>query len=425
MKQLLFLAGAVLMLMTSCHHNDDSESEQKIANRTVLIYIAGENHLSPFLFHKNGWDGNDGELYEMLVGSQQINSDNLILYVDASENTPPYLIRYKKGKAVDSLSMEESYASDPTTIYKVLSTTIEKYPAKDYGLVLWGHASGWRIENDTIQYTSVINARQKANMRRAYGVDNGSNADNDLGKWINMSTLAKVLQRTGQKLKFIFADCCQFQSIESAYELRNCCDYIIASPAEIPAEGAPYNTMIPAMFNQSETFYKQMVDAYYAQTSYGYREPLSVIKTSEIDNLAIATRNVLQSFVLQNITEDNPYLNMDNLIYYQGSSYGTYHYMYDMNDFILRYASVEDYAQWKQVFDKAVVYRTPTFGLDGEWMTNNQNNINFRSFVLDDSHYGGVSMFVPQYPAGFYSSYNNNIKKTGWYYAAGLEALGW
>ena len=421
MKKLLTLAGVVLLTMVSCHHEDDPEPEPKTANRTVLVYIAGENSLSPYLFHKNGRNGNDGELQEMLIGSQQVNIDNLILYVDAAETTPPYLVRYQKGVAVDSVSMEESYACDPNTIYKVLTTTIEKYPAKDYGLVLWGHASGWRIETDSIEYTSVINARQK----RAYGIDNSTNAETDRGKWINMSTLARVLKRTSQKLKFIFADCCQFQCIESAYELRNTCDYIIASAAEIPGEGAPYNTMVPAMFSSAETFYKQMVDAYYAQTSYGFKEPLSVIKTSEIENLAIATRNVLQTFVTQNITEESPYLKMDSLIYYQGSNYGTNHYMYDMNDFILRYASSEDYAQWKQVFDKCVIYRTPTFGLDNEWMTNNSNNIDFKSFELNDKRYGGVSMFVPQYPSGYYSKYNTDIKKTGWYYAAGLDALGW
>jgi len=425
MKHLLILSCAALILMVSCHHKDDPEPEQKIANRTVLVYIAAENSLSPFLFHKNGRNGNDGELHEMLIGSQQVSTDNLILYVDASETTFPYMVRYQKGKAVDSVMMEECYACDPTSIYKVLTTTIEKYPAKDYGLVLWGHASGWRIENDTIEYTSVINARKKSNPRRAYGIDNGSNTENDRGKWINIYTLAKVMQRTGQKFKFIFADCCQFQCIESAYDLRNCCDFIIASPAEIPGEGAPYHTMVPAMFSQNESFYKQMADAYYAQTSYGYKEPLSVIKTSEIENLAMATRTILQSFVPQSISESTPYLRMDSLIYYQGSNYGTNHYMYDMNDFVLRYASIENYNQWRQAFDKAVVYRTPTFGLDGVWMSNNNNNIDFNSFELNDERFGGVSMFVPQYPAGYYSKYNNDIKKTGWYYAAGLDALGW
>ena len=78
-----------------------------------------------------------------------------------------------------------------------------------------------------------------------------------------------------------------------------------------------------------------------------------------------------------------------------------------------------------EAFDKAVVYRTPTFGLDGVWMSNNNNNIDFNSFELNDERFGGVSMFVPQYPAGYYSKYNNDIKKTGWYYAAGLDALGW
>lgn len=422
MKYFITFICAALFL-TSCNHSDEPEPEPEpinIANRTVLVYIAGENSLSDFI---------KDELSEMLEGSRNINekTDNLILYVDAADSTtPPYLIRYKNGESADSTSMEESYSSDPYIINKVLQATFDKYPAKEYGLVLWGHASGWAIEKDSVVYNSAITSRTRDNRpQKAFGIDNGKNTTASGGTWINMYTLAKVLEGTGKKLQFIFADCCQFLSIESAYELRNTCDYIIGSAAEIPGEGAPYETMVPAIFNKSNTFYKNMVDAYYEQVSWGYREPLAVIKTSELDNLATCTKSVLQSFVPDAVSQEAPYLDLDGLIYYQGSSYGYYHYYYDMNDIMLRYASTGDYQQWKDAFDRAIIYKTPTEGLSGQWMTNSTNNIDFRSFTLDDTHYGGVSMFIPQYPTANYTSYNTNIRKTSWYYAAGLNDLGW
>lgn len=408
------------LLVTACHHKDDPDPEPQIADRTVLVYMAAENNLTPFL--KN-------EFKEMRQGSKAISDkNNLIVYVDAADaNTPPYLFRFNNGLITDSVSMEESNTADPTVIYKVLSTAIEKYPAREYGLVLWGHASGWNVSKDSIEYTSALGARGSQGRHKSYGVDNGRNDTwSASGKSINMVSLAKVLERTGQKLKFIFADCCQFMCIESAYELRNTCDYIIGSAAEIPGDGAPYETVVPAMFSQNATFYKQVAEAYLAQESYGYREPLAVVKTSELEALAAETHNALQTFATQAVSEENPYLDLNGLIYYQGSNYGTHHYMYDMNDIMLCFASNDVYTRWKDVFLRAVVYRTPTFGLGGQWMTEPvANNIDFNSFTLDDTHYGGVSMFVPQYPTANYINQNADIRKMSWYYAAGLAEFGW
>lgn len=42
------------------------------------------------------------------------------------------------------------YASDPERMYETLHWIMTRYPAETYGLVLWGHASGWVIEKDSI-----------------------------------------------------------------------------------------------------------------------------------------------------------------------------------------------------------------------------------------------------------------------------------
>ena len=39
--------------------------------------------------------------------------------------------------------------------------------------------------------------------------------------------------------------------------MRNVTDYIIASPAEIPNVGAPYDKVVPDMFDTSDDFYKK------------------------------------------------------------------------------------------------------------------------------------------------------------------------
>jgi len=295
----------------------------------------------------------------------------------------------------------------------VLRYTSEAYPANDYGLVLWGHASGW------IQQDSVAWARPP---RKGYGIDNGNNKLSDNGTWLNMNSLGRVLSLWGQPLSFVMADCCQFQCIESAYELRNVVDYIIGAPSEIPGEGAPYDTMVPQLFSTANDFYKGIVDAYNAQVISGYRVPLSVIRTSWMDRLARQTALTLKTFALP--AAECP--DLHGLIYYKGNtSNRRQDVMYDMNDFMLHYAPEAEYAVWKQVFDSTVVYRK----MASPWMSyagKGAMQVDFSSFEMTEERFGGVSMFVPQNRNDTqYRSYNADIRQMGWYWAAGLNEIGW
>ena len=126
-------------------------------------------------------------------------------------------------------------ASDPVVMEGVIRYAFSHYPATgdNYGLVLWGHSTGWVIEDE------VSKAR-----RRAYGVDNGYSEKYMMDeRWINVTTMADILKRLPH-LKFIMADCCNFMCLESLYELRDVCDYIIGSPAEIPGCGARPMTVL-------------------------------------------------------------------------------------------------------------------------------------------------------------------------------------
>ena len=411
MKKLLFFLS-ILPLLISCNKEKEDEQEQRQdhLNRTVLVYISGENNLSPFIY--------DDELSELRQGSQNIGANALVLYVDdASQSHTPYIIRLKDGLTEDSVALpSDPISSTSETMSFVLNYVATHYPADDYGLVLWGHASGWAFED------SIAASRPN----RAYGLDNGKNIQSFHGKWMNMPTLAQTLIQWGKPLRFIFADCCQFQCVESAYELRNTTDYIIGSPAEIPGEGAPYHTLTKSLFDCSETFYKGIVDRYFEQQIDGLRVPLSVIKTSSLESLAKATNKALKA--IDNIGT-NP--DLQGLIYYRGNiKQERQNVMYDMNDFMLRYAPEDIYKQWKTCLDSTVVYKTFT----PSWMTN--GHVFFPNFTMTEERYGGISMFIPQErPQSRYlpykdngidfDGYNKDIRKTAWYWAAALNELGW
>ena len=119
----------------------------------------------------------------------------------------------------------------------------------NYGLVLWGHGSGWLIEQEVTP----------KNSRRGFGVDVGDNNSNDR-RWINITTMANILKELPH-MKFIMGDCCCLMCLENLYELRNTCDYIIGSPAEIPYSGAPYDQIVPDFFADGK-FYTDIIDKY-------------------------------------------------------------------------------------------------------------------------------------------------------------------
>lgn len=416
MKKLLIAICAVAML-AACHKDDTEENEVK-ADRTVLVYISGECSL---------WDFIDDDLKEMKAGSQSIGDNNLLVYVDnATTGEIPWLARIHKGQITDSVSFTEiakvmnldpaeslvkgdPYSSEAQVMEGVLRYAFQKFPSKnnDYGLVLWGHGSGWLIK-DSIPYTAM--ARQKA-----YGIDNGRNDKADNGKWLNIPSMAKLLSKLPH-LSFIFCDCCNMMCLEVAYELRNVTDYLIGTPAEIPGVGAPYNTVVPAMFEKT-TFWKSIVDYYFKQRAGGFDVPLSVIQTNGMENLANATKTVLKNSASK-IGEGYP--NTSGLIYYYYDS-SSHQVFFDANDFILKYADTNEYNSWKQVLDKTVIYKK----MATSWMINKNSWPNYYGnyFTVTEEKYGGVSMFVPTYIQQ--TTDNKYIQQMQWYKAAGYNEIGW
>ena len=419
-KSILFAAALILLAACSKDENNEPEPEKKL-KRTVLVYIAGDNNLTG---SSNSTDYLIPDLRQMMQGTKELSEDNkLILFVDNYKDKP-FFLQVEKGDTTRLKTMEEEMkSSDAEVLYQAMKYVTDNYDSESYGLVLWGHADGWIIHNQGSTQTAKA-------PRRAYGVDYKGGRT-----YMDIPEMAKALARL-PRLKFIFADCCCFLCVEDVYELRNCADYIIGSAAEIPGEGAPYHTVVPAMFSQDSTFYKQMVDKYYAQQSGGFSVPLAAVRTSELANLAQATATTMNTFAAGMEPDDDGcrYPDVDGLIFYYD------HTQYDMQDFMLRYATTEQSAEWKRAFDRAVPGRTSA----SVWLANhviyeNNNYTAFKEFSPTEERQGGLGMFVPQrttdaaswsYPylsnLGVSMTYlNSNIRKMQWYGAARLADLGW
>ena len=416
MKKLMILLATAL-LFGACGSNDDNDEIPKEAERTVLIYIAADNNLSPLA---------DLDLEELKEGSKKLGKQqNLIVFVDLANTTLSYIARIKDGVLLDSTSMTGINAADPAILEEMLRYTRETYPAKSYGLGLWGHSNGWIMVKDTVTY-----ARS-----RAYGQDNGQ----DKSYWMNIPSMARAIANGmgNDKLRFIFADCCNFACIESAYELRNVTDYLIGSPAEIPEPGAPYHLIIPTLFNTSETFYESVINTYYdyyieeitAHPDYyfndtsgdlaGYSVPLSVIKSAELDNLAQETARLLGT-IYDKLTPEGSLNSSDALAY--GCQWDVKYHI-DMFHILSLNTAESDFNKWKSAFLRAVPHRhfSRKWLTIFPWLKNNMNKYNMK-----EDECGMVSMFFPN---PIFKSTNGNwnteIRSFQWNDVIRWQDYGW
>ena len=417
-----------LLLFSACDKNEDPSPtptpEPTQAERTVLIYLSGENNLTQDSQYP-GESYMDFDMEEILEGSYKLNNNqHLICFIDSvGKDNKPYFIEVANGKAKEVYRYESDfYASDPAKFREVLQYTIDNYPAKEYGLVLWGHASGWIVHNDSVP--NVLKARE---VTRGFGKDEGWDT-NGSSKWMNITQMAQALE-TIPKLKFIFADCCNFMCAEVGYELRNCAEYLIGSPAEIPGEGAPYHLMIEKLFSTSPTFYNDICNCYYdyfieAYTDPDYRDwdlagysvPLSTFRLDQMENLADATKQLMKTFMPQYPEQ----LDLTNLPYY---FFNDRRVLYDMKTVFKKYAPESDYNKWLKVFNTAVPYQAYSL----KWMSIFSTIRNdFDIFPQDTSLWGSVSMFFPQaYYSNCYFGYNERIRKLQWYNAVDWPSYGW
>ena len=237
-------------------------------------------------------------------------------------------------------------------------------------------------------------------------------------------------------LSFIFGDCCSFGCIEVAYELKDVADYVLGSPAEIPDMGAPYDLVVPDMFDESANYYEKIIDDYfnyyleefkdnlrYYNRTFGdlagYSVPLFAVKTSELDNLANATAKLLGTIAEKVSTAGS--LDLDKAMFYAVSS--SKNYSYDMHHVLKKNTSASDFATWQASFVQAVPHRL--FSM--KWMSKTSRlQIVMDEFDATKDDCGVVSMFFPStYYNNTSPNWNKAIQQFQWNDAIHWEQYGW
>ncbi len=378
-----------LLILSGCKH--DSEEPEALLDRVVIMYAIGDNNLT------NNVERNMTDFAQASTGLG--NNKKIVMLIDNNDTTPMQVVISNGKKESMTIFDDEFYMTSPSMMKTLLSSVMNEYKAKSYGIILWGHSTGWLVEPDTLK-------------TRGVGYDNNGGTSSTGNIWINFPTLAEVFESLPSKFDFILGDCCLLQCVEVAYELKDCCNYIIGSPAEAPADGFPYSKIVSYMFDGTVEAYCRIADLVNqnANTKYGatYITPTSVIRTSALNDLATATNKLITGGKL-------PYpVNVDQAIYYFKTNGQPI--MYDMNNILLNNLETDSYFSWKKAFDQVVIdkYKSSMWATSFSWPS---------SFSVNDDNYGGMSMFFPMEIYNYNKNYypNEKIKNMKWYMAAGLD----
>ncbi len=376
-----------LLTLSACSDDDENDSLEKYyinnpGTHTIIAYIVGDNNLSSNL---------KTDISEMVAGSVYLDADcRYIVFADFPSSNP-CIMQLKDGER-DTVYQFESdfYATSPDNMREVFQWVANHYPSTKYSALFAGHGSGSLVSNDTVEATTPVISLN------AFGYDQtGDGTTTSANKWINVDDMATALGQlktvSGQPLHFdnIFFDVCCMQNIETAYELRDITDYIIAPASEVPSSGANYTRMLQALSTATDSLPEIALRTYEEDA----QVCASVVKTQYLDELCTATAEALQTLDTTQILQ----LSTSRCIYYYkvaayiGPSVTRVAVLHDMKNVMRRNLSEEAYDNWLAAFNKVVVSSTYATS----WQTS--INVNTADFYesLNDADFGGISMIVP------------------------------
>lgn len=267
-----FATALIMAAATSCGSDPEPEPVNDTA-RSVLVYIVANNSLG-----SSGRDIADIEEMTRAAMAGDLGGSRLILY-HAPRSAAPEL-KEVTAEGVKTLKQYDLSASSVSSqrMNEVIKDFKQAAPANTYGLVLWSHASGWLengIETETASPTSF--------------------GDDGQGRYMNVTTLANVLD--GKGFEYVYFDCCYMASVEVAYQLKDCTDFIVGSATELPANGMPYDKTLRYLMAEDADLQKACEETFESYNSLAGENrtcTISLIDTSSLDRLASATKAIYE-----------------------------------------------------------------------------------------------------------------------------------
>ena len=193
----------------------------------------------------------------------------------------------------------------------ILNEVRQNAEALNYALIIGGHGCGWSCADDWINYPNQaksFNTQQTLSYDTPFsGIQFGTDPDNPTTRFfgsvdrkensIDLSTLVEGIKQSGIKMQYILFDVCYMGNVETAYELKDVTNYLIASSSEIIAKGIPYRSMW-SYLNGTTPNYSSLVNGivnFYKNSNSPYCN-MAAIDCRQLDALANVMKEINQKY---------------------------------------------------------------------------------------------------------------------------------
>ncbi|HRW94976.1 MAG TPA: clostripain-related cysteine peptidase [Bacteroidales bacterium] len=344
----LLLTGLLLASCDKCHPPCGKYEHN------LLIYMAADNSLS---------DLARSNMTEIIAGSSIPRDHALLVFIDRKEQGA-FLIRpYTRDNNI-FLDTLNSYgivdSANPDLLKQVIGQARDECPAQSYGLILWSHGTGWLpkgLYGETPRYAIQRLTTVSPFLYDIYDpmYPRTKTFAEDGNSQMEIPSLATALADFHHV--YICFDACLMADIQTYYQMRNTCDYIMGSPAEIIDTGFPYDKLTSVMFpyrglSNLTALCDAFYDKYNAKTGYNRSGTISLVKTEYITELALSFKNLISDGGVDPADIDRQGLQTYDRL--------SEHVFWDIDQMAGLIGNSVRYGEFKTALNKTVIYKKAT-----------------------------------------------------------------
>ena len=303
---------SLAMTFTGC--SEEAFDTDSVNKQTILAFYpwtGGKSSTELLGYLQNNIDS----ICDGIIDRKGLNNSRVLVFLsDKYNHSTLYDLQYNATtKSVDRVPLKEyegaSYAS-AEGIADILNEVKTQASALNYALIVGVHGCGWTYASDWSRYPyyarpSVTRPRDNNFSGIQFGPDPNAPLTRFFGSVslaenaMDISTLAEGIRESGLKMQYILFDACYMSNIETAYELKDVTNYMIASGSEIMAAGLPYRSMW-SYLNSSTPNYSSIVSTsvnFYKNSSAPFCN-LAAIDCRQVEKLAGVMKDINAEYQL-------------------------------------------------------------------------------------------------------------------------------
>lgn len=318
MKQ--FVYGFIFAIVSiiglgSC--TEEAFDIDKVNKQTILVFLPWTGGNSSIGL-KEALSNNIDSICAGIKDKKGLNNTRvLVFFSNNANNSTLFDLTYndvtKEVSRTPIKTYEGSAYNSANGFADILNEVRQNAEALNYALIIGGHGCGWSCADDWINYPNQaksFNTQQTLSYDTPFsGIQFGTDPDNPTTRFfgsvdrkensIDLSTLVEGIKQSGIKMQYILFDVCYMGNVETAYELKDVTNYLVASSSEIMAKGIPYRLMW-SYLNGTTPNYSSLVNGivnFYKNSNSPYCN-MAAIDCRQLDALANVMKEINQKYTL-------------------------------------------------------------------------------------------------------------------------------